>query len=330
MRGEPQAQFERVPPDIVAAIRERFNVSDVARRLGFALRPSGHEFIGLCPWHRERTASWTVNDAKGFAHCFGCGAHHDTIGLLREGAGLSFRDALVWLDASALPAVDPIVRQEQERATREARLQAIADARGFFADAETVRLGEADPVSTYLAARHIFEAPPPTVRFGMVPAWQDRETKEWGPARPCMLVAAQDAGGTITGVQRVFFVQDRPELGRAEKPKRSLGSIRGSPGRLGEVARHINLAEGPEDALSVREMMPERPTWCAFGTSQMPFVGLPPEVEEVTLLGQNNEPSRVAVRKAGEALLERGLAVREAFPPAAFGDWNDVKRGVKL
>jgi hypothetical protein len=172
--------------------------------------------------------------------------------------------------------------------------------------------------------------PPAAIKFGMVPAWQDFESKVWGPLRPCMLCAAQDAGDAVTGVQRVFFLRDDPRLGKADKPKRSWGAIRGSPCRLGPVARHINMSEGPEDALSVREMMPERSSWCAFGTSQMPFVGLPPEVEEVTLLGQNNAASRVAIGKAGPVLLERGLACGSAFPPPEFGDWNDLKRGIKL
>ena len=326
MRGDAQP---RVDAGVITRIRERFNVSDVAFRLGFKLRPMGHEYVGLCPFHRERTPSWTLNDAKGFAHCFGCGRHHDTIGLVRDTLGLDFLEALAWLDSSELPAVDPIVRQEQERATRAAKLEQIKAAVGFFADAETVRPG--DPVDVYLKARAIMLPPPPTIRFGMVPAWQDRETRAWGPARPCMLCLAQlpDDVGKITGIQRVFFANDDPRLGRAEKPKRSLGAIRGSPCRLGPAARHVNLAEGPEDGLSAREMMPERPTWVAFGTSQMPFACFPPIVEEVTLLGQNNAPSRAAIVKTGEAMGERGLAVGAAFPPPAFGDWNDLKRGNK-
>jgi DNA primase len=75
-------------------------------------------------------------------------------------------------------------------------------------------------------------------------------------------------------------------------------------------------------------MMPERPCWVAFGTGMMPFLVLPPEVVRVTLLGQNNEPGRAAVRKASEALALR-VTVGEAFPPEGFDDWNDLQRGIR-
>jgi DNA primase len=313
-----------VPPDVVRRVRERFNISDVAERLGFKVRRVGHEFVGLCPFHQERTPSWKLNDAKGFAHCFGCGSHEDTIGLVRRSCGLGFVDAL---DSSELPPVDPLVRQEQETATREAKRLQVLQARQWFEDAARVTFD--DPVDVYLRARGMTVLPPFSIRFGMVPKWQDIETGEFGPNHPAMLCAAQNAAGEITGVQRVFFLRDDPALGKADKPKRSWGIVRGSPLRLGPVAPHINIAEGPEDGLSAREMMPDRPCWVAFGTGNMPFVGLPPEVQRVTLLGQNNAPGRAAVRKAGEALLERGIGVGEAFPPEGYDDWNDLQRGVR-
>lgn len=319
-------QRPRLDPALIARIRARYDISAVADRLGFVTKKVGHEFVGLCPFHSERTPSWKLNDAKGFAHCFGCGANQDTIGLVMAGAGLDFIDALRWLDSSELPPVDPVVRQEQEQATRDAKVRQIADARRFAGLSRLVTTG--DPVSIYLRARGITIAPPSSIRFGMVPKWQDAESKEWGPEYPCMVCVAQDSAGQVTGIQRVFFARNDPALGKADKPKRSLGTIRGSPCRLGPAAAHINLAEGPEDGLSAQEIMPERPCWVAFGTSQMPFVQFPGEVRQVTLLGQNNEPGRVAVRKAAAELALR-LTVGEAFPPAGYDDWNDLHRGIR-
>lgn len=329
-RGAGRVGSPLIEQSIIDRIRAAFDISAVADRLGLKTRKRGHEYVGLCPFHNERTASWTLNDAKGFAHCFGCGAHHDTIGLVMVATNVRFREALGWLDSSEMPPVDPVIRQEQERATRAAKLAQIADARRWLAEAADVSQG--DPVDVYLKARGIYLPPPLDIRFGMVPAWQDPESKEWGPLRPCMLCAARDATGSVTGAQRVFFYRNDPALGKADKPKRSWGSIRGSPCRLGGSAPHIHMAEGPEDALSALEMMPERPCWAAFGTSQMPFATFPSVVTEVTLLGQNNEPGRVAVRKAALALVAdevRGLIIREAFPPAEFDDWNDMHRGIQ-
>jgi len=58
------------------------------------LVPDGGEFKACCPFHEEKTASFKVNDAKGFYHCFGCGAHGNALDYLMEQHGLEFREAL--------------------------------------------------------------------------------------------------------------------------------------------------------------------------------------------------------------------------------------------
>jgi len=58
------------------------------------LRKEGAEFKGLCPFHSEKSPSFTVNESKGFYHCFGCGAHGDAIAFLTDHLGLPFREAV--------------------------------------------------------------------------------------------------------------------------------------------------------------------------------------------------------------------------------------------
>ncbi|WP_104760585.1 DNA primase [Helicobacter cetorum] len=58
------------------------------------LKKSGVNYMGRCPFHEERSASFSVNQAKGFYHCFGCGAHGDAINFLREHEKLSFTEAI--------------------------------------------------------------------------------------------------------------------------------------------------------------------------------------------------------------------------------------------
>jgi DNA primase len=323
----PRRQGPRIPDEVIDRVRERFNISDVAASFGFAFKRHGHEYLGICPWHKERSPSWTLNDAKGFAHCFGCGAHHNTIGLVMDARGVGFLDALRWLDATALPEVDPVVRQEQERACREEKLQQVRDARSWFADAEDVRPG--DPVSVYLAARAIREPPPPTIRFARVPAWQDRETKQWGPLRPCMLCACQDVAGTITGVQRIFWPGNNPSLGKADKPKKSWGVISGSALRLGPPTPTVCVAEGPEDGLSARELAPYQSVWTGLGTGTLPKIEFPEVVESVTLLAQNNKAGRLSVAASVEAYHARSLLVGEAYAPNGHDDWNDFLRAAR-
>ena len=61
----------------------------------------GHEYQGLCPFHHEKTPSFTINDQKSFYHCFGCGAHGDIITFVMEKTGLSFIDAVKQLASKA-------------------------------------------------------------------------------------------------------------------------------------------------------------------------------------------------------------------------------------
>ena len=79
---------------------------------------AGREWKACCPFHNEHTPSFTVNDEKGFFHCFGCGAHGDAIRFLTDHRGLSFMDAVKELAAKAgmeVPAPDPRAREQAER-----------------------------------------------------------------------------------------------------------------------------------------------------------------------------------------------------------------------
>jgi DNA primase len=80
---------------------------------------AGREWKACCPFHNEKTPSFTVNDDKGFYHCFGCSAHGDAIRFLTEQRGMPFMDAVKELAAKAgmeVPAPDPRARERAERA----------------------------------------------------------------------------------------------------------------------------------------------------------------------------------------------------------------------
>ena len=74
---------------------------DLAELIGRTvdLRRSGREWLGRCPFHDERTPSFTVSE-KGFYHCFGCGEHGDAITWLMRTRGLDFRAACAELGGS--------------------------------------------------------------------------------------------------------------------------------------------------------------------------------------------------------------------------------------
>jgi DNA primase len=79
---------------------------------------AGREWKACCPFHNEKTPSFTVNDDKGFYHCFGCGAHGDAIRFLTDQRGMQFMDAVKELASKAgmeVPAPDPAAKERADR-----------------------------------------------------------------------------------------------------------------------------------------------------------------------------------------------------------------------
>jgi len=114
-------------PQFLDELRVRTSLSTLIGRQVKLIR-AGREWKACCPFHHEKTPSFTVNDEKGFYHCFGCGAHGDAIRFLTDARGLPFMDAVKELADAAgmeLPAPDPKAR---ERAERAASLYEVMDA----------------------------------------------------------------------------------------------------------------------------------------------------------------------------------------------------------
>ena len=115
------------PPEFLDRLRQSVSVVDtVGRRV--RLSRQGREHTGLCPFHNEKTPSFTVSDDKGFYHCFGCGAHGDVIGFVMRTEGLSFPEAVEKLAAEAglaVPQPTPAARAQEQR---RAGLQEVAEA----------------------------------------------------------------------------------------------------------------------------------------------------------------------------------------------------------
>jgi DNA primase len=85
----------RIRDEDVLAVRERASIADVVAESGVALRSAGGgRMKGLCPFHDEKTPSFTVNPGSNMFHCFGCGAGGDVISFLRDAEHLSFVEAV--------------------------------------------------------------------------------------------------------------------------------------------------------------------------------------------------------------------------------------------
>ncbi|WP_175202341.1 DNA primase [Achromobacter insolitus] len=111
-----------IPESFIQDLLARVDVVDVVGRY-VQLRKGGANLLGLCPFHNEKSPSFTVSPTKQFYHCFGCGAHGSAITFLMEHTGASFPDAVRTLAASAgmtVPEENRSPRQQQESARRKA------------------------------------------------------------------------------------------------------------------------------------------------------------------------------------------------------------------
>ncbi|GMM59346.1 DNA primase [Novosphingobium pituita] len=138
-------------PQWLDELRSRIALSGVIGR-SIRVQKAGREFKACCPFHNEKTPSFTINDEKGFYHCFGCGAHGDVIRWMTDHQGLPFIEAVKELAAQAgmdMPEMDrQAARRAQEAKTLHDVMQAAQD---FFVESLKGPGGEA--ARAYLASR---------------------------------------------------------------------------------------------------------------------------------------------------------------------------------
>ena len=111
-----------IPSEFLQTLLARVDLVEVIGRY-VPLRKGGANFIGLCPFHAEKTPSFTVSPAKQFYHCFGCGAHGNAIDFLMAHTGASFPEAVRDLAQQAGLTVPDDERSPQERARAAAQRQ---------------------------------------------------------------------------------------------------------------------------------------------------------------------------------------------------------------
>ena len=83
----------RIPPEFIDQLLSRIDIVDVIEKR-VPLKKAGKEYQACCPFHTEKTPSFTVSQQKQFYHCFGCGAHGTAIGFLMNYEGFEFVDAV--------------------------------------------------------------------------------------------------------------------------------------------------------------------------------------------------------------------------------------------
>jgi DNA primase len=138
-----------IPVEFYNYLRSQLRASDIVKQK-VALTRKGNEYLGICPFHSEKTPSFTVNDAKRFYHCFGCGAHGDIIKFVAETTGLSYKEAAIKIaqeNSIDLPKMTAAQKEEYDEAEQIYNVLELASA--YFTDQINAEVEE------YLLARGI-------------------------------------------------------------------------------------------------------------------------------------------------------------------------------
>lgn len=324
-------------------IRARIPVSKVVGRV-VELKKAGKEFTGLCPFHNERTPSFTVNDGKGFYHCFGCGEHGNAIDFVVRRQGLEFKAAVELLESenglrslqAARPALPPPKVRQQEDVKKDEAVRRIWR--------ETVPLAPGGIVDRYLRGRGL--VPPSDYGFGdasinggwpvdlrfCVDLWHGK-AKVKLPG----MVAAMRKAGQLGAVHRTYLKVTGVGVTKAgtESDKLMFGDVPGCCILLGPVDDKMIGGEGIETSLSAMQLY--RRSGLAFGArAGMASVEPPFACSDFIYAADKNkahpvpEKSRVGERAAwkGARAFGVGRTVQVKVPklPAGqeTGDFNDM------
>jgi DNA primase len=198
-------------------------------------RSSGSRYMGRCPFHEERTPSFSVNPVEKLYYCFGCGKGGDVVSFLRESENLDFVGAIEWLAERfrvPLEYEETSPRVEEARRRRE-RLQQVLEHATVFFERYLWESRAGEPVRGYLAGRGLGEEVAKEFRLGLSPgrglAEKARERgftldelKAAGLANargndyfpPRLMFPLHDARGRVVGFQARKLHEDDPLRGK--------------------------------------------------------------------------------------------------------------------
>jgi len=157
----------RFPPSFLEEIKARLPVSEVVRRR-VKLTKAGREWKGLSPFNSEKTPSFTVNDQKGFYHCFSSGNHGNVFDFVMATEGLSFPEAVERLASDAGLPMPVVTRESEEQEQKRAGLHELIEAACVFFEKQLhERIGQ--KARAYLETRGLTRETQKQFRIGYSP-----------------------------------------------------------------------------------------------------------------------------------------------------------------
>ena len=201
MRGHTPINMA-IPTPFLQELLARADIVDIVGR-HVQLKKGGANFSGLCPFHTEKSPSFTVSPSKQFYHCFGCGKNGNAIGFLMEHLGMNFRDAVKDLAQQygmQVPEEDISPAEKLRQAQAREQQSSLTDVLEKAAQAYAEQLKESTKAIDYLKGRglsgQIAKAfglgyAPPGWRFlaGVFPDYAEAKLTDSG-----LVIAAEEDG----------------------------------------------------------------------------------------------------------------------------------------
>ena len=163
------AKSGRITQQSIDAVLQRADLSDLVGGFTQLRRTGGDSFMGRCPFHDERSPSFSVNSAKGLYHCFGCGVGGDVISFVRAKYALDFIESVEFLAERYRVEIE----YEEGSGTRprrpKRRLYELADAAATYYESALQNASSAEHARAYLTERHITQDTARAFRLGFSP-----------------------------------------------------------------------------------------------------------------------------------------------------------------
>ncbi|MFO7286050.1 MAG: DNA primase [Gammaproteobacteria bacterium] len=231
--------MSRIPQTFIDELIARADIVDVVGSR-VALKKAGRDYKGLCPFHNEKTPSFTVSPSKGFFHCFGCGANGTALGFLMRYDNLGFREAVEALaEMVGLPV--PEVARTDPQPTDDGLIPLLHEADQLYRR----HLRETPKAIEYLKRRGIDGATAGRFGLGYAPDAWDTVLKALGRGDEKRIARLLEAGLLVRGESGRVYDRFRDRIMFPIRNAR--GDVIGFGGRVigaGEP-KYLNSPESP-------------------------------------------------------------------------------------
>jgi DNA primase len=319
------------------------------------LRKAGARYVGRCPFHEERTPSFSVNAQDKLFYCFGCGKGGDVITFIRDTEQLDFAEAVEWLAERfrvTLEYEETSPRFEESRKRRE-RLYAVLDQAASFYERHLWETAAGEPVRAYLESRGLGEPACREFRLGLSPGtglaqkargkgFTGEELRHAGLTNargndyfpPRLMFPLADARGRIVGFQARKLHEDDPLRGKY------VNSPEGELFHKSAVLYGLNLAraaiakqeravvvEGNTDVIALRQTGFE-PVVASMGTAltEQQLKELQRLTRRLYLCFDADAAGEAATLRGMELAAERGFEIRVVTLPPGRDPADEPER----